>query len=57
MTRQDLTAAVTDTLRPHAHLHDVEAIVEWIGSNYGDVDSLDDVPATEYWATVEQYTR
>jgi CTP synthase (UTP-ammonia lyase) len=57
MNVQHLTDAITDTLRPHAHLHDVEAIVEWIGSNYGDIDSLDDVPAMEYWATVEQCTR
>lgn len=55
---QDIRTGVTMALLQDAEDHDVDAIVEEIGTTYGyDLQSVDQVPTEEFWAIVQRHAK
>lgn len=55
---QDIRTGVTMALVQDAEDHDVDGIVEEIGTRYGyDLTSVDQVPTEEFWAIVQRHAK
>lgn len=56
MSIQDIRTGVTLALVQDAEDHDVDGIVEEIGTRYGyDLQSVNQVPTEEFWAIVQRH--
>lgn len=58
MSQQDIETGVRRFLGGYVDNHDVDAIVEEIGTTYGyDLRSIDQIPREEFWPIVERHGR